>query len=202
MNSDTLLMVFARNPVLGSTKTRLASSVGDHKALEIYKFLLQYTAYIASEANCDRRVHYSTYPDYEDMFPNESFSKTVQPDGELGTRMYLAFQQAFKEGYKKVAMIGSDCYELSTDLIDSALGTLHDNNFVIGPAKDGGYYLLGMNHLEHAIFRNKQWSTHRVYMDTLIDLEVLNYSYAELPVLSDIDYVDDLPVELRNKFGV
>lgn len=202
MNSDTLLMVFARNPMLGATKTRLASTVGDAKALEIYKFLLQYTAYIASEAKCDRRVHYSTYPDYQDMFPNESFSKTVQPAGELGTKMYLAFKQAFNEGYKRVAMIGSDCYELSTDLIDTALDSLQDNNFVLGPAKDGGYYLLGMNHLEHAVFRNKKWSTHRVYMDTLIDLEVLNYSYTELPVLSDIDYVDDLPSELRTRFNV
>lgn len=202
MHHETLLMVFARNPVLGSTKTRLASSVGDKKALEIYKFLLQYTAYIAAEAQCDRRVHYSSYPDYEDMFPNESFAKTVQTSGELGSKMYLAFEQAFKEGYKRVAMIGSDCYELSTHLIDTALDSLQSNNFVLGPAKDGGYYLLGMNHLEQAIFRNKKWSTSRVYLDTVIDLEVLNYSYAELPILSDIDYVDDLPIELRNKFGV
>jgi hypothetical protein len=202
MNNDTLLMVFARNPILGSTKTRLASTIGDQKALEIYKFLLQYTAYIAAEAHCDRRVHYSTYPDYKDMFPNESFAKTVQPSGELGTKMYLAFKQAFSEGYKRVAMIGSDCYELSTNLIDTALDSLQNNNFVLGPAKDGGYYLLGMNHLEQAIFRNKKWSTPRVYLDTVIDLEVLNYSYAELPVLSDIDYVDDLPLELRHKFGV
>jgi rSAM/selenodomain-associated transferase 1 len=202
MNSDTLLMVFAKNPVLGTTKTRLAHSVGDQKALEIYKFLLQYTAYIALEADCDRQVHYSSYTDYEDMFPNESFTKTVQPNGELGTRMYRAFEQAFHKGYKKVAMIGSDCYELSTDLIDTALTTLQNTNFVLGPATDGGYYLLGMRQLEYAIFRNKQWSTPRVYHDTLIDLEVLNYSYAELPVLSDIDYVDDIPVKLRDKFGI
>jgi len=79
---------------------------------------------------------------------------------------------------------------------------LEENNFAIGPAKDGGYYLLGMQQIESAVFRNKKWSQERVYHDTLIDLEVLNYSYAELPVLSDIDYLEDLPHDIRDKFGV
>ncbi len=202
MKQEDLLMIFAKNPVLGTTKTRLAKSIGDQKALEIYTFLLEYTAYISSEANCDKRVYYSNKVDHADMFPNESFSKAVQIQGGLGQKMYHAFQQAFRDGYKRVAIIGSDCYELSTNLINDALATLRTNDFAVGPAKDGGYYFLGMRHLEAAIFRNKKWSKARVYHDTLIDLEVLNYTYAELPILNDIDYLDDLPLELREKFSV
>ena len=202
MNKDNLLMVFAKNPVLGTAKTRLAASVGDEKALEVYKFLLQYTAYIASETNSDRRVYYSTQTDYSDMFPNESFSKSVQIQGDLGQKMYAAFDEAFQEGYQRVVIIGSDCYELSTDLIEDAFSALNKSDFTIGPANDGGYYLLGMRQLEAAIFRNKKWSQTRLYHDTLIDLEVLNYSYAELPMLTDIDYLEDLPSDLRKKFGI
>jgi len=202
MKKDNLLMVFAKNPVLGTAKTRLAASVGDEKALEVYKFLLQYTAYIAAETEADRRVFYTSHADYEDMFPNESFSKTVQVQGDLGERMYAAFQEAFKEGYQRVIIMGSDCYELNPEILETAFSALEDHNFVIGPAKDGGYYLLGMRQLESAVFRNKRWSQERLYHDTIIDLEVLSYSYFELPLLSDVDYLEDLPEEVRKKFNI
>lgn len=195
-------MVFVKNPVLGMAKTRLANSVGDEKALEIYKFLLQYTSEISSEANCDRKVFYTSHEDYNDMFPNELFSKTVQKEGDLGQRMYGAFELAFKDGYKRVVIIGSDCYELSTAVINQAFSCLEEHNFTIGPAKDGGYYLLGMQQIEFAIFRNKKWSEARVYHDTVIDLEALNYTYAVLPILSDVDYLKDLPQAVRDRFGV
>lgn len=202
MKKDNLLMVFAKNPVLGTAKTRLAASVGDEKALEVYKFLLQYTAYIAAETEADRRVFYTSHADYDDMFPNESFSKTVQVQGDLGERMYAAFQEAFKEGYQRVIIMGSDCYELNHQILENAFTALEDHNFVIGPAKDGGYYLLGMRQLESAVFRNKRWSQERLYHDTIIDLEVLSYSYAEMPLLSDVDYLEDLPEEVRKKFDI
>ena len=200
--NDSLLMTFVKNPILGTAKTRLAASVGDEKALEIYKFLLQYTAYISSGVTVDRQILYSTKVEENDMFDNNKFEKTVQIQGGLGKKMEAAFSDAFANGYKKVVIIGSDCYQLNEAILNEAFYTLDKNDFVLGPAYDGGYYLMGMRKKETAVFQNKKWSSERVYTDTLIDLEVLRYSYHELPKLSDIDYLEDLPEELRLRFGV
>lgn len=202
MNKKGLLMVFAKNPVLGTAKTRLAASVGDEKALEIYQFLLQYTANIAAATDSDKGVFYSDNITSGDVFSEEDFNKTLQIQGNLGQKMYAGFQTAFANNYERVIIIGSDCYELSTAIINQAFEALLSNNFVIGPAKDGGYYLLGMRQLEPAIFQNKTWSHESLYQATLADFKALNYSFVELPLLSDVDYLEDLPQEVRTKFGV
>ena len=171
----------------------MAASVGNEKALEIYLSLLKYTASITVESACDKMVFYSDFIAQEDMFSNEFFAKTVQVQGDLGEKMFSAFEHAFQLGYQKVVIIGSDCYELSTDILNNAFEGLEQADFVIGPAKDGGYYLLGMGQLESAVFRNKKWSQSTVYQDTIIDLEALNYRYGVLPILNDVDVVEDLP---------
>lgn len=196
------LMIFAKNPVLGTAKTRLAASIGDQKALEVYHFLLEHTSKISQPLHVDKQVFYSKHIESEDVFSSSIFSKTVQIQGDLGQKMYAAFQESFQQGYQKVVIIGSDCYELNTAILEQAFVALEQHDFVIGPAQDGGYYLLGMRQLEHAIFQNKQWSQERLYHDTIIDLEVLGYSYQELPMLSDVDYLEDLPEEVRVKFQV
>ena len=202
MNKKGLLMVFAKNPVLGTAKTRLAASVGDEKALEIYQFLLKHTATITAASESEKRVFYSSYTESGDVFSEEHFSKTLQSQGDLGEKMYAGFQLAFNEQYERVVIIGSDCYELSTNILNQAFEALLSHDFVIGPAKDGGYYLLGMRQLEPAIFQNKTWSHESLYQKTVADFTALNYSFVELPILSDVDYLDDLPQEVRTKFGV
>lgn len=200
---DNLLMIFVKNPVLGTAKTRLAASIGDEKALEIYNFLLQHTAHIIKNiTEIDCRILYSNHVEENDVFDNNCFQKTIQRQGELGEKMFTAFQQAFGDGYQHVAIIGSDCYELNASIIQDAFEALKNKDFAIGPAKDGGYYLMGMNKLEPSVFQHKKWSTDRVYQDTIVDLEVLRYSYTTLPVLSDIDYLEDLPTEICKRFGV
>lgn len=200
---DNLLMIFVKNPILGTAKTRLAASVGDEKALKIYKFLLQHTAQVLSQTEgIDCRILYSTHVEKADMFDNSHFQKTIQRQGELGEKMFTAFQQAFDDGYQHIAIIGSDCYELNATILQEAFEALQTKDFVIGPAKDGGYYLMGMNQLEPTVFQHKKWSTDRVYQDTIVDLEVLRYKYAVLPTLSDIDYLEDLPSPVRKQFGV
>ncbi len=202
MNKKGLLMVFAKNPVLGTAKTRLAASVGDEKALEIYQFLLEHTANLTAAADSDKRVFYSTYIESGDVFSDEQFSKTLQIQGDLGEKMSAGFSVAFDDHYDRVLIIGSDCYELSTEIINQAFEALLENDFVIGPAKDGGYYLLGMRRLEPAVFQNKTWSHEGLYQATIADFKALNYSFVELPLLSDVDYLEDLPQEVRAKFGV
>lgn len=192
MATDRLLMVFAKNPQRGKVKTRLAKTVGDDKALEIYRILLDHTLAIAEKANCDKTVFYSDYIEKDDMWVRAKFDQFVQNGNDLGERMYNAFKYAFSQGYKCVVIIGSDCLELKEHILSEAFDILKDNEAVIGPAKDGGYYLLGMRKLYRELFINKQWSKENVLRDTLLDIAKLNISMKLLPLLSDIDEEKDL----------
>ena len=106
--------------------------------------------------------------------------------------MTAAFFELFQQGYSKVAIIGSDCPELTTFVIKDAFNKLDTTDVVIGPSSDGGYYLLGLTHLVPELFNNKQWSTDTVLTDTIKDTIYLRKSCSFLTELSDIDTADDL----------
>ncbi len=181
-----------RNPVMGKTKTRLARDIGGKMAYNVYLKLLSYTNGIVIKTDCDKAVSYSDNIDFNDIWDNNIFLKSVQSEGDLGDRMENAFRDAFAEKYGKVVIIGTDCFELTTEIISRAFDELDTNDFVIGPAKDGGYYLLGMKKLFSPVFRNKTWSTDVVLDQTLIDIWNSGLNYSLLPELSDIDNLDDI----------
>lgn len=197
MNHDSLLMIFAKNPELGKVKTRLAKTIGDKQALMIYLKLLEYTHTVADRVFADKAIFYSNKVQDFDILDYYKFPKFLQKGDDLGDRMNRAFGQAFGQHYEKVLIIGSDCFEITTEIIEDALTALNDHNVVIGPAKDGGYYLLGMDRHYSHVFKNKTWSTEDVFLDTLLDLKKLKLSYHILPTLSDVDEEKDLG-ELRN----
>lgn len=199
MATEGLLMVFVKNPHRGRVKTRLAKTIGDEKALYVYRILLDHTITIAKGTNCDKAIFYSDYIDETDMWRKAKFSQFIQEGNDLGERMYNAFKYAFSKQYKRVVIIGSDCLELNEHIISEAFDLLKDNEVVIGPAKDGGYYLLGMQKPYKELFMNKQWSTENVLLDTLLDVSRLNISMKLLPTLSDIDEEKDLEVH-KNLF--
>lgn len=201
MATDNLLMVFVKNPQRGKVKTRLAKTVGDEKALEIYKVLLDHTLTIAKRGNWDKAIFYSDYIDDTDMWNKAKFSQFVQEGNDLGERMLNAFKYAFSKQYKSVIIIGSDCLELNENIISDGFDLLKNNEVVIGPAKDGGYYLLGMRTLYKELFMNKQWSTENVLLDTLLDITKLDVSIKLLPTLSDIDEEKDLKM-YQNLFEI
>lgn len=185
-----LLMIFTRNPELGKVKTRLAKTVGDRAALEIYTFLLEHTADIAREVQVDRQVHYSIDIREGDLWDREHFEKRKQSGTDLGMRMARAFEQGFQDGYQKIVIVGSDLYELQAADIERAFLSLDQHDVVIGPALDGGYYLLGMKQLEPALFQYKSWGTESVYKDTMDHLK--DRSVAILETKNDIDTYEDL----------
>ena len=199
MATENLLMVFVKNPQRGKVKTRLAKTMGDEKALQVYRILLDHTITIAKRTHCDKAIFYSDYIDESDMWRKAKFRQFVQQGNDLGERMYNAFKCAFSEHYKNVVIIGSDCFDLSEHIITDAFTILRDNEVVIGPAKDGGYYMLGMRKLYKELFCNKQWSMENVLLDTLLDISRLNISMKLLPTLSDIDEEKDLEVH-KNLF--
>ncbi|OQX81614.1 MAG: hypothetical protein B6D61_00450 [Bacteroidetes bacterium 4484_249] len=192
MTNSRLLIVFMRNPVLGKTKTRLARDIGDKMAFNVYLKLLSNTNCIVKKAICDKAVCYSDTIDHKDIWDNNIFRKTIQSKGDLGERMENAFKDAFAEKYCKVVLVGTDCFDITTGIINEAFDKLETNDIVIGPAKDGGYYLIGMKKLFPSVFRNKTWSTDVVLDQTLIDIWNYRLRYSFLPQLSDIDTLDDI----------
>ena len=185
------LIIFVRKPEKGKVKTRLAATLGEEKALSIYIELLQYTQIIAAATTADKYVFYSDYIQQNDLWSGSGFKKKLQGNYDLGGKMEEAFSILFEEGYAKVVIIGSDCFELSTAIIEQAFKLLEENEVVIGPASDGGYYLLGMKKLWPFIFENKQWSTENVFQQTLNDLQKENIPYGELITLTDVDTEED-----------
>ena len=185
-----LLLIFTRNPELGKAKTRLAKTVGDETALEIYKFLLEKTRDISSKVTSDKAVYYSVKIRENDIWNENTFQKHQQVGEDLGFRMLNAFKNGFEAGYEKVMIIGSDLYDLTSENIENAFDELNNNDLVIGPAEDGGYYLLGMNSLEETIFKNKNWGTETVRKDTLSDLK--DQKVKLLAFKNDIDVYEDI----------
>ncbi len=192
MSSDALLMIFVKNPELGRVKTRLAKTIGNDMALVIYHHLLTHTCTVAQQVSADKAIHYSAFIDDLDEFKREEFQKYMQVGEDLGVRMKNAFKRGFDDGYQNVVIIGSDCYELTPTHIEEAIEALKTNEFVLGPAKDGGYYLLGMSCFNEELFLGKNWSTENVMLDTLIDIQRMEASYHLLPTLSDVDQEEDL----------
>lgn len=181
------MIIFARNPIEGKVKTRLAATLGKDKALSIYLELLAHTASITQSVACDRFVFYADGITKNDVWNDQTFFKQEQHGDDLGERMSNAFNTVFKLGYKRAIIIGTDCFELKSQLIDQAFDRLTKYSVVIGPSFDGGYYLLGMDQLHAALFVGKTWSTDSVYTSTLHDLSNQHISFHELPTLSDID---------------
>ena len=197
--TKSLLIIFTRNPELGKVKTRLATNIGDASALKIYQFLLDHTALITKEIKVDKQVYYSEKITDEDLWSSDIYSKRLQKGSDLGERMLYAFKRGFIDGYKNIIIIGSDLYDLTQSDLENAFNSLKDHNFVLGPAKDGGYYLLGMSRMIPELFNNKNWGTNEVLNATLNDLK--EESVILLPFKNDVDYFEDIQhIEVFQQF--
>ncbi len=190
MSSKNSLIIFTRNPILGKVKTRLAKSVGNKIALEIYQFLLNKTKEVTLNIPADKVVFYSEEITNKDIWDATIYKKELQEGTDLGAKMSNAFKTCFKDGYEKVVLIGSDLFDLEEFHIREAFEKLEKNDAVIGPALDGGYYLLGLKKMHPKIFMNKNWGTATVRKNTMKNLEKVNVHL--LPILNDVDVIEDI----------
>jgi rSAM/selenodomain-associated transferase 1 len=187
------LVIFVREPELGKVKTRLAKTMGDARALEIYKEMLRHTRDITCGVSADKFVFYTELPATNSRFVWDPaiFFTALQQGGDLGERMRNAFELLFSKGYQKLCIIGSDCMGLTSNHIEDAFAALDMNDMVIGPSTDGGYYLLGMKELFTELFSNKLWSTDSVLPETIKNIKSAGKTFHLLRALTDIDTEDD-----------
>lgn len=136
-------------------------------------------------------VFYSEFIAENDIWNNKIFTKKLQKGNDIGEKMHNAIQETSQSGFSKIVLIGTDIPDLSTEIIIQAFSQLEQNDVVIGPAKDGGYYLIGMKKTHSAIFLDTKWSHEQVFRDTIRKIEQLSLSYSILPELQDIDYESD-----------
>jgi hypothetical protein len=191
--SNELLIIFAKNPVLGLSKTRIADETDDRTALRVYQLLLEHLNNNLQKLTYDVHIYFSDFipGPHENPFSGQ-FSFHVQSGPDLGFRMHEAITRSYKKGYKKIILAGSDIPDLTPEITDQGFSELNSGDVVLGPATDGGYYMIGMNHPHQAIFKSISWSTAQVMNQTLNRLKKHQLSYYILPELEDIDTWDDV----------
>lgn len=195
MLQENAAIIFAKEPIAGLVKTRLGKTIGMQKAANIYEQLLKYTLAEVSKLSNVEIYLYKTSDSSEDYFRNivPYDLKLLDQKGEdLGQKMSNAFEQVFLSGAKRVIIVGTDCPAMNKSLIEQAFLELLQNDLVIGPSTDGGYYLLGMNEKQSFLFENIAWSTPTVFAETIKIAHENQLSLFRLKEYSDIDEEKDL----------
>lgn len=190
--SSAHLLVFARAPVEGQVKTRLAARLGRTRACEIYTRLLQQTLLQAARFDRHYELYLSGELDHPWLISNAAAQQRHPQQGEdLGQRMAHAFTQSLKQ-HSQVILIGSDCPAIDQNYLQQAATALQKHDWVIGPATDGGYVLIGCSRFDPRLFEQMPWSQPDLLQQTLAKIGSLGMSVALLKRLSDVDTVDDL----------
>ena len=195
--AESLLTIFYKNPELGKVKTRLAAAIGEAKAYSIHLLLCEHTIGITEKLSISKAVYYSDFIDRNDNWSTDKFQKYTQTGFDIGEKIANAFRSGFSNGYKSICMIGTDCFDLTSSIVNEAFRRLHTHDVVIGPAPEGCCYLLGMNYFHGDLFSDKKWRTKKVLADTLHTIKLLGLCYWELESLHYIDEEKDLPANFR-----
>ncbi len=191
------VIVFTRYPEPGKTKTRLIPALGPCGAAELQRkmteHLLRTVNELAGQRSISLEVRFEggTLDEMKRWLESE-VSCRHQGEGDLGQRLQRAFTEAFAGGFQRVVVVGADCPALSAETISRAFELLKTAALVLGPANDGGYYLVGLNRPAPEIFTNIPWGTERVLEKTLVCARKLDMSPALLAPLSDVDRPEDL----------
>jgi len=203
---DTAIIIFTKFPVEGKVKTRLAKNMGNKFAVSLYKVCAEHTfkeLVKVKETGSELFLFCSEENEIEQVMKwvGKDFNYNSQQGNDLGLKMYNAFDTVFKRGYKKVIIIGTDTPDVSMNIVQSAISVLDNYNVVIGPANDGGYYLLGFKLKLIDLFSGIEWSSSSVFDDTIEKLKNSKINYFMLDELIDIDTLEDLQNWLKQYNG-
>ncbi len=204
MSYRSSLLLFVRCPKMGKVKSRLAAALGEGTALDLYEsFVFDLISRLGGRSHPLLIVF--DPPDAEEEVRNwlgRGYVYIPQAGNNLGERMENAFVRSFAEGIEKAILIGSDIPDLTNHIISEAFGSLDTHEAVIGPATDGGYYLIGFQRgtFLPEIFHGITWSTGSVFAETMKVLEEYGYGTHILPEWRDVDTLEDLgALFLRNR---
>jgi len=191
-----VLNIFIKYPEPGKVKTRLANEIGSEEACKIYSGFIKNLCQLHSNKAYDLALFYTPADKAEDIkalvkpWVTGEVAFHPQSEGDLGKRMEGSFEVLCPK-YEKVVGIGSDLPNLHSDVIEKAFKTLDEEDVVLGPSEDGGFYLLGMR-APHDIFANITWSTETVLNEQVRNIENNELTYALLEKRFDIDTKADL----------
>ena len=190
--SKEVLSIFVKNLIPGTVKTRLAKDLGIDVAIEIYKELVRITAEATNNLKIDKCVYYSEYIESNDQFDDAKYQKHIQEGKDLGQRMQNCFYDAFELNFDKIILIGSDTPDITDQIISQGFAELDKHDIIIGPAHDGGFYLIGMKEPHENLLNKRTYGHEQVLNELLNEIENRNLSVFKLPTLIDIDVKDDL----------
>jgi len=189
--NEHAIIIFQKNPVPGKVKTQLGEVIGTEKAVEVYEYLLNYTHDLVKKYPADVFVYFQDEVD-DRFLLNDHYHLSLQGEGDLSVKIKQAFAEVLGKGYQKVVIIGSECLELTNDILDEAFEALNYQDLVIGPAQDGTFYLLGMKGLYNELFDRISWGTESVVQDILLDAKNLKLNVHKLKMLFDVEKYEDL----------
>jgi uncharacterized protein len=195
--SQECLIIFTRYPEPGKVKTRLIPALGAVGAATLHQRMVEHTMAQVNALRSLRTLRVEVWFTGSSIAQMQEWLGTdvnyqPQPAGDLGNRMRSAFKTAFSEGYTSAVIVGTDCPDLSSIILEQSFSALERHNLVLGPAIDGGYYLIGLRRLVPELFEGISWSTAEVLRQTLAIAHQLELTSMLLPYLSDIDLPSDL----------
>ena len=201
--NGTALIIMAKKPIVGSTKTRLCPPLEPAEAALVYEALLLDTIQLCAGIEGIHLAVAVTPPDAVGYFEKKTPSGTVLlpvdcPD--IGHCLQQVIGQLLEVGYDKVIALNSDGPSLPAACIFQAVNYLDQHDLVLGPGEDGGYYLIGLKRLYTDLFRGIDWSTPQVLPQTVSKIKALGIDAAVLPYWYDIDTWDDL-LRLKDELG-
>lgn len=191
------LTIFTRYPEPGHTKTRLISVLGEEGAARLQKELTEKTIQKIDQLAPNSHFEPVIYFQGGDLVSMQNWlgperHYKLQAHGSLGEKLKRCFDEAFTAGAQRVVTIGCDCPDLNKVHIGRAFDALYMKDLVLGPATDGGYYLIGLQRPLDALFENIPWGTDKVFNVTVCRAQQLGVSIEILEELPDVDRPEDL----------
>jgi hypothetical protein len=203
MADKQCVLLFVKAPEKGKVKSRLSRSMGEDTVLHLYECFVLDVMEMLKAGGIPFRICFTPAEKRQAITAWLGKGQTYLPQEgvDLGERMANAFQQTFSEGITEALIIGSDLPDLPHALLEEAFRSLHAHDAVIGPAVDGGYYLIGFRRETFLpeVFRGRTWSTNTVLPETMELFKRSAYRVHQLPEWRDVDALEDLrALLLRN----
>ena len=204
MNPSHHLLIFTRYPEAGKTKTRLIPLLGAQGAADLHRTLTEQTVSMAKQQQQTAQMRITIYFSGGNHALMQNWLGTEleycpQSHGDLGQKMQQAVLTSFSQGASRVLLMGTDCPDLTGAILETAFQSLENVDIAIGPAQDGGYYLLGLRYPIPEIFDHIDWGTERVLAQTQANITQKHYKTYYLPIFSDIDRPEDWLAWIKTK---